>query len=84
MNRETIKIALLRKIIKHYPTLTIHQVHCPKKFCVSGDRRLRELAAEHFLWYEYKDGKYDFGRWNEESFIEEILEIELKKLKKGN
>ena len=82
--KETIKIALLRKIIKHYPTLTIHQVHCPKKYCVSGDRRLRELAEECDIYYEYQNKKYEFGEYQEKSYIQEVLEEELKKLKKQN
>lgn len=77
--KETIKVALLKNIIKYYPTLTIHQVHCPKRFCVSGDRRLRELREEYAIGYEYRDNKYEFGRWQEKGYFKLALRTELKK-----
>jgi len=63
----THKIALATAI-SHYETMSIFDVHSANgRYCVSGDRRLRDLAVEfrdrkHAKPYEYRDGFYTFYR----------------------
>uniref|UniRef100_A0A6H1ZAQ5 Uncharacterized protein n=1 Tax=viral metagenome TaxID=1070528 RepID=A0A6H1ZAQ5_9ZZZZ len=58
--KTTVTNDLLRTILNHYPIVPSHLIHSAgRSFCLSGDRRLRELSKKGVI-YTYKKHQYDF------------------------
>jgi hypothetical protein len=75
LNRESVKVALLKEIVAYYPFLSIYQVAAPSGYGISGRNRLNELSKKYKFFYEYRNRTYDFS-FHTKARFRKILRLE--------